>query len=211
VVKLAEKEEVVYAAVGVHPNHITSWDASILDELGQLAEHPKVVAIGEIGLDFYRDRTPKPLQRKVFREQLTLAAELGLPVIIHDREAHDEVIPILEEWAPDLGEKPGVLHSYSGNISQAEAVLEAGYYLGITGPVTFKNALEMQEVAQLAPQDRLLIETDGPYLAPHPYRGKRNEPAHVQYVADKIASLRGLSLETVGDFTSQNAVKLFSW
>lgn len=210
-VLLAEQEEIVYAAVGVHPNSGTTWDAATPEELRDLAGHPKVVAIGEIGLDFYRDRTPKLLQRKVFREQLSLAAELDLPVIIHDRDAHNEVIPMLVEWAPDLGEKPGVLHSYSGNIRQAEAVLEAGYYLGVTGPVTFKNALEMQEVAQLAPQDRLLIETDGPYLTPHPYRGKRNEPAHVQYVAEKIASLRGISLEAVGEFTSQNAVKLFSW
>ncbi len=210
-VALAEREEIVYAAVGVHPNSGTSWDASTRDQLRKLAGHPKVVAIGEIGLDFYRDRTPKPLQRKVFREQLSLAAELGLPVIIHDREAHDEVIPTLIDWQPDLGEKPGVLHSYSGNIMQAEEVISVGYHLGVTGPVTFKNGADMQEVARLVPADRLLIETDAPYLTPHPYRGKRNEPAHVQYVAEKIASLRGVSLDAVGALTSQNAVKLFGW
>ena len=217
-VTLAEKEEIVFAAVGVHPNSGTTWDASTRQSLAELADHPKVVAIGEIGLDYYRDHTPHPLQRKIFREQLELAAELGLPVVIHDREAHEDVAEYLTEWQKDLedvglplAEKPGVLHSYSGNINDAEAVLNVGYYLGITGPVTFKNAVEMQEVAQTAPQDRLVIETDGPYLTPHPFRGKRNEPAHVQYVAEKIASLRGMSVDEVGAFTARNAKELFDW
>ncbi len=217
-VKLAEQYQMVYAAVGVHPNQGSDWDTETRKFLVELADHPKVVAIGEIGLDFYRDWTPQPVQRRIFREQLEIAAEVGLPVIIHNREAHYEVIPALIHWQEDLAKsgmdlanKPGVLHSYSGNIKQAELVLKAGYYLGITGPVTFKNALEMQEVAQKIPGERLLIETDAPFLTPHPNRGKRNEPSYVYYVAEKIAELRGISPEEVGKMTSDNAKNLFNW
>ena len=217
-IALAEKYEMTYAAVGVHPNSGETWQADTRAQLAELSKHPKVVAIGEIGLDFYWDTTPKPLQRKILRQQLELAAEVGLPVIIHDREAHAELIPILVDWQEELdseglelAEKPGVMHSYSGDILQAQDVLKSGYYLGITGPVTFKKALEMQEVAEKAPQDRLLIETDAPFLTPHPFRGKRNEPAYVYYMAEKIASLRGTSLEDVGEFTSRNAKRLFNW
>ncbi|NIW44444.1 MAG: YchF/TatD family DNA exonuclease [candidate division Zixibacteria bacterium] len=217
-VALAEKFEMVYAAVGVHPNSGTTWQTNTKKNLVELADHPKVVAIGEIGLDYYRDWTPQPMQRKIFREQLDMAAEVGLPVVIHDREAHEAVIPALLEWQESLdkeglalAKKPGVLHSYSGNIKQADLILIAGYYLGITGPVTFKNAVEVQEVARKAPEDRLLIETDGPFLTPHPHRGKRNEPSYVYYVAEKIAELRGVSPQKVGEFTSNNAKNLFSW
>jgi len=217
-VALADEFEMVYAAVGVHPNSGTTWEADTRQQLADLAGHPKVVAIGEIGLDYYRDWTPKPLQRKVFREQLALAAELGKPVIIHNREAFEDVVPMLTDWQEELAESgdqlaeiPGVLHSYSGNIMQAESVLTSGYYLGFTGPVTFKNALDTQEVAQKIPLDKMLIETDAPYLTPHPFRGKRNEPAHVYYVAEKIASLRGKSPDEIGKITSRNAKKLFDW
>jgi TatD DNase family protein len=186
--------------------------------LAELAKHPKVVAIGEIGLDFYQDWTPRPLQEKIFQEQLVLAADLGLPVVIHDRDAHEVLLPALVTWQAMLlktgnkiATKPGVLHSYSGNIKQAEPVLNAGFFLGITGPVTFKKALEMQEVATKAPPDRLLIETDAPYLTPHPHRGKRNEPSYVYYVAEKIAELRGISPEQVGKLTTENAKNLFGW
>ena len=217
-VALAERQKIVYAAVGVHPNYGTSWEPGTRQALAELARHPKVVAIGEIGLDRYWDYTPLALQRKILREQLALAAETGLPVVIHNREAFDDVVPMLLDWQEDLveedhplAEKPGVLHSYSGNIMQAEAVLNHSFFLGITGPVTFKNSHEMQEVAQSVSEDRLLIETDAPYLTPHPFRGKRNEPAHVQYVAEKIASLRGCPVEEVGAFTSRNAKILFDW
>ena len=217
-IKLAEQHEMIYLAVGVHPNSGDTWKADTRAQLAELAQHPKVVAIGEIGLDFYWDTTPKPLQRKILRQQLELAAEAGLPVVIHDREAHEELIPILVDWQEELdaeglalAEKPGVMHSYSGDILQAQDVLQSGYYLGITGPVTFKKALEMQEVAEKAPQEKLLIETDAPFLTPHPYRGKRNEPAFVYYMAEKIASLRNVSLEEVGEITSRNAKTLFNW
>lgn len=218
VAALAQKEEIVYAAVGVHPNYGSGWDASILDQLSELADQPKVLAIGEIGLDYYWDDTPKPLQHKIFRQQLELAAEKNLPVIVHNREAHEDVFEILLAWQQDLvaknaplAEKPGVLHSYSGNIIQAEKLLDAGFYLGITGPVTFKNAQDMQVVATQVPETRLLIETDAPFLTPHPNRGKRNEPAYVVYVAEKIATLRGISPKAVGEFTSRNAKILFDW
>jgi len=217
-VALAEQSDFIFAAVGFHPNHGTEWNRDARNFLVELAAHPKVVAIGEIGLDFYRDWTPQVLQRKIFREQLEIAAEVGLPVVIHDREAHDAVIPGLIQWQAELEQsgqklahKPGVLHSYSGNIKEAEEVLDAGFYLGITGPVTFKNALEMQEVARIIPERQLLIETDGPYLTPHPHRGKRNEPSFVYYVAEKIAELRGISPEQVGKLTSDNAKNLFNW
>jgi len=217
-VSLAEKEEMIFAAVGVHPNSGTTWKADTYDQLADLANHPKVVAIGEIGLDYYRDWTPQTLQRKIFRDQLHLAAELNLPVVVHDREAHEDLFATLVGWQQDLqeknaplAEKPGVLHSYSGNIYQADQVLEAGFYLGVTGPVTFKNAVDMQEVASKVPEPRLLIETDAPYLTPHPHRGNRNEPAYVVHVAEKIAALRGISPNEVGEMTSRNAKKLFDW
>jgi TatD DNase family protein len=217
-VALAEKNPNIFAAVGIHPNNGSDWNTETRKFLVELADHPKVVAIGEIGLDFYRDWTPQPLQRMIFQEQLEIAAEVGLPVIIHNREAHYEVIPALIHWQEDLAKSelelannPGVLHSYSGNIKEAEFVLKAGYYLGITGPVTFKNALEMQEVAQKVPPQQLLIETDAPFLTPHPNRGKRNEPSYVYYVAEKIAELRGISPEDVGRMTSDNAKNLFRW
>ncbi len=217
-VDLAERHPMVYAAVGVHPNSATSWNAETKSALVALAQHPKVVAIGEIGLDYYRDWAPQPLQRKVFKEQLALAASLELPVIIHNREAFEDVLPILIAWQEELAQadavlakSPGVLHSYSGNIMQAEDVLAHGYYLGFTGPVTFKKAVETQQVAQSMPIEKMLIETDSPYLTPHPYRGKRNQPSYVYYVAEKIAQLRGISPAEVGEITSENAKKLFKW
>jgi len=217
-IDLAEQYEMVYAAVGIHPNSGSAYNSGTRDLLVEFASHPKVVAIGEIGLDFYRQWTPQPLQRKIFREQLEIAADLSLPVVIHDRDAHESVFQELVKWqvqleknGNELANKTGVLHSYSGNIKQAASVLNAGFYLGITGPVTYKNALDMQEVACYVPQDRLLIETDAPYLTPHPFRGKRNEPSYVYHIAEKIAELRGTSPEQVGRFSSDNANHLFGW
>ena len=217
-IALAEAHEQIYAAVGVHPNSGKSWQAGTLKQLRALAEHPKVVAIGEIGLDYYREWTPHALQNQVFRNQLALAAELELPIIIHNREATADVLPILREWQAQLtdddsplAERPGVMHSFSGNIEDAEAALDLNFYLGISGPVTFKNALALQAVAAEVPLDRLLIETDAPYLTPHPYRGQRNEPAYVRLVAEKIAALKGLSLDKVLQATAENAKKLFDW
>lgn len=217
-VGLTEQQEKIFAAVGVHPNSGTTWTSTTIAELTDLAQKPKVVAIGEIGLDYYRDWTPHHVQRKVFREQLELATEMDLPVAIHNRDAAVDMIPMLLEWHQDLIEMdsplagaPGVLHSFSDDLETAERVVAAGFYLGISGPVTFRKAIELQEIARNIPIESLLIETDAPYLTPHPFRGKRNEPAHVYYIAEKIAEIRGVSPAAVGQITTNNAKILFNW
>jgi TatD DNase family protein len=224
-VTLAEQYNELYAAVGVHPNDALTWQADTPDEIRALAKHPKVVAIGEIGLDYYRDWTPKDLQRQVFRRQLDIAAELCLPVVIHkrnasveDRQASRDVLHILAEWqkelqssTPELAEQPGVLHSYSGNLEEALQAIAINFRIGITGPVTFRKAEELRQVVEELPLECLLIETDAPFLAPQPHRGKRNEPAYVRFVAEKIAQLHQLPFGHVADITTANAERLFHW
>jgi len=214
--ELAERFEAVYAAVGIHPNDAGEWNGSAADELRDLAAHPKVLAIGEIGLDYYWDKTTLELQAEVFRAQLVLAAQLELPVIIHNREAGKDVMAILAEWqqtlADDespLAERPGVLHSFSVDKAMAESAIEHNFYIGITGPVTFKNAPELQALVTELPLDQLLIETDSPFLTPHPHRGQRNEPAYVALVAEKIAELKGIAIEAVAAATTANVRDLF--
>lgn len=216
--KIAETHPEVYAAVGIHPNSGINWDAGTLKELRILAQHPKVVAIGEIGLDYYWDRTPPEQQEKVFREQLALAAEADLPVIIHNREATEDVLRMLVDWQAELLEEgnhladnPGVLHSYSGTIEEAETALKAKFYIGITGPVTFKKADVLRQVAAWLPEERMLVETDAPFLTPEPHRGKRNEPAYVNYVLEKIATVRNIPPSEFRKATYKNATKLFRW
>lgn len=203
----------VYAAVGIHPNGSVDFAPEHIDALRALAGREGVVAIGEIGLDYYRDRSPRETQQRAFRAQLVLAAELGLPVIIHNREASQDVLAVLEGWVAGLDgplrERPGVLHSFSALPSMAERAVALGFYIGITGPVTFKNADTLRRVVAEVPADRLLIETDGPFLAPHPHRGQRNEPAYVRYVAERIASVRGVSMEEIARQTTLNAARLF--
>lgn len=216
VVELAHAHAPVFAAVGVHPNHSLGWDAEAMGELRRLAAERKVVAIGEIGLDYYWDKAPKDVQHKVLKEQLDVAAEFDLPVIVHNRESSDDILAILLEWqagllrsrAP-LAQRPGVLHSFSGDLAMAEKAAAANYFIGFTGPVTFKNAAETQLIAAALPLDRILIETDSPFLTPHPHRGQRNEPAHVRLVAEKLAELRGLSFDEVASATTVNAQRLF--
>ena len=217
-IRLAEAHPIVFAAVGVHPNSATTWEAGTLAELRDLAQHPKVLAIGEIGLDYYRDRSPRYVQEQVLHYQLELASELSLPVIIHNRDASHDVVRTLVNWQrqlldarSQLAERPGVLHSYSGNITQAQTVLGSNFYLGVTGPVTFKKAEELRQVVQKIPLDRLLIETDAPFLAPHPNRGKRNEPGFVQYIARKVAELHNKTEDEVAIRTTENAARLFEW
>ena len=207
-VKLAEAHPEVFAAVGFHPHDADKLGEKELKELRELAAHPKVKAIGEIGLDYYRDHSPRDVQRAAFRLQLDLAAELDLPVIIHNREAYADVMAALSEWN---GNRGGVLHSYSGDRTQMSAALELGFLLGLTGPITFPKADEMRAVAASAPLDKLLIETDAPYLTPSPHRGRRNEPAYVRYVAQKLADARGEELQTVITQTGANAAELFHW
>ena len=222
-VALAESHAEVYAAVGIHPHDALSWRDDTLAALRALAAHPKVVAIGEIGLDYYRDRSPRDLQALAFRSQLRLAAELGLPVVIHNREAFTDLWAELETWLGGLQasgaallQRPGVLHSFDGDLEMGRKAVQKGFYIGISGPVTYKNApLRCQAAASLA-LDHLLLETDAPYLTPHPYRGRRNEPAYVALVAEKIAALRDLppdgdSLLFTRQVTWENAEKLFHW
>ncbi len=217
-VRLAQEYPEVYAAVGVHPNDGLSWESDSISRLREMANNGKVVAIGEIGLDFYRDRTPRELQEKIFREQLNLAAELNLPVVIHSRDSFAEVLDILEEWREDMGDSKsgqtkylGVLHSFSGDVELAKRALSLNFLIGVTGPVTFRNAEVLQDlVIRLSLQD-LLIETDAPFLTPHPYRGKRNEPANVKLVAEKIAELHQQAYNTITEITAANSARLFGW
>lgn len=255
-VKLAQSHPMLFAAIGVQPNESLTWHNNTVDELRSLARaHPrplpagkdagttspsgnwdrgsparrgkgKIVAIGEIGLDYYWDAAPHDHQQFVLRAQLELAAELNLPVVIHLREKEDaaggpcaeDAMEILEKWVTSLGaenetlrKNPGVLHSFSGSLETAQRAIGLNFYIGITGPVTFKNALQKQEMIARLPLDRLLVETDAPYLAPHPHRGKRNEPAFVCEIADKIAQLQSRSQEEVATITTRNAARLFSW
>jgi TatD DNase family protein len=224
-IKLAETYSEVYAAVGIHPNDAHLWDESTLGDLRQLAGKPKVVAIGEIGLDYYRDRTPRDVQRRVFQHQLELAAETSLPVILHlrnssaqDRSATLDMLGILVEWCgmlitaePILAEKPGVFHSFSGSLSEAQQAVDLNFRIGISGPVTFRKADTLKEVVANLPLERLLIETDAPFLTPNPHRSERNEPAYVLLVAQEICRIRNLPFEEVAATSSSNAGQLFLW
>lgn len=208
VVALSERYDTVYAAVGIHPNSSAGWTDSWLGVLRDLARHPKVIAIGEIGLDYYWDKSPKKIQHRAFSAQLELAAELGLPVIVHNRESDEDVVALL--GASSLGgSRPGVLHSFSTSYDIAKQVLDQGYYLGFTGPVTYKKADGLRSVASRVPLDRILVETDAPFLAPQKYRGKRNEPAYVVKVAERLASLHNMSYEAMVVQTTANAERLF--
>lgn len=217
-IEIAEKVPEVYVAVGVHPNYGLSWNGETISELRELAEHPKVVALGEIGLDYYRDRTPRYVQEQIFHYQLELAAEVSLPVIVHNRDATKDVFRMLTNWQERLEERelilskrPGVLHSYSGTIIEAEEARKIGFFLGFTGPVTFKNASDLRKVIEDIDLEQLLIETDSPYLSPHPYRGKRNEPIRVKLVAEKIAEVHKVPIDKILQKTYENAERLFAW
>jgi TatD DNase family protein len=204
VLRMAESYPMVFAAVGVHPNASADWATDWLNELRDLAGHPKVVAVGEIGLDYYRDRSPHDMQQRALRAQLELAAELGLPVILHNRQAETDLLDLLAE-VPGRG----VLHSFSAGPAAAQRALELGYHLGFNGPITFKKADETRRVAAGVPLERLLVETDAPFLAPEAYRGRRNEPAYVVSVAAKVAELHGKTVGEVGRQTTANAALLF--
>lgn len=205
---IARKYKNMWAAVGVHPHDAKSVDEGTMKRLEKLACDKNVVAIGEIGLDYHYDNSPRDVQKRVFREQMRLAHRVSLPVVIHDRDSHGDVMDILrQEKVKDVG---GVLHCFSGSIEMARQCVQMGLYISIAGPVTFNNARKLQEVATNIPIDRLLIETDCPYLTPVPNRGKCNEPSYVRYTAEKIASLRGISLEELAQATTENAKRCFA-
>jgi TatD DNase family protein len=206
-VAIASEHPTIYAAVGIHPHDAGEADTAGLEELRRLAAEPKVVAVGEIGLDFYRDRSPREVQRQAFRAQIRLARELGLPVIVHDREAHAEVLQILrEERASEVG---GVLHCFSGDLAMARACIELGFYISFPGTLTYPKNEAAREVVRGIPVDQILVETDCPYLAPQAHRGKRNEPAFVRHTAEAIAAIKGLTIDDVARITTLNAFNLF--
>lgn len=204
---LAERYDFIYAAVGWHPVDSIDMKEGDLAWIESLCAQEKVIAIGEIGLDYHWDTSPKEVQHRVFREQLRLARKVGLPVVIHNRDAHEDIVRILqEEKAEEIG---GVMHCFSGSWETAKACLDMNFYISFGGPVTFKNARVPKEVLAKVPLDRLLIETDAPYLSPEPYRGKRNESSYVAYVAQAAAEIRGLDREELEKTTCQNALNCF--
>jgi len=205
-VALAEHSPYVYAAVGVHPHEAARVGQDDLAELARLSERQAVVAIGEIGLDFYRNLSPAGRQKEILVAQLQLASQMDKPVIIHDREAHTETMSILRDEAQGLR---GVLHCFSGDLDMAVQAAQMGFYISLAGPVTFRNARRLQQLVRELPLHCVLIETDCPYLAPHPHRGRRNEPAYVRLVADEIAALKELPFERVAEITTANASQLF--
>jgi len=227
VIDLAESTSGIYATVGVHPNSANTWDRNTLNDLGKLSSHYKVVAIGEIGLDYYRNRASHNTQKRIFRDQLNLAADLDLPVVIHIRNANEvdrkcffDVLEILTKWRVDIEDNiqqsdqlihPGVLHSFSGNEREGRQAIEMGFLIGITGTITFKNAHNLRKVLHTIPLSNLLIETDAPFLSPQPHRGKRNEPAYVRYVAEKIGGVLSKPFDKVAETTTNNADRLFQW
>ena len=236
-IELAESHPFLYAAIGFHPTDLDKWKDSSIENLEDLIlAHPlpspgrgsKIVAIGEIGLDYYWVKEPdkRARQHEVLKQQLMLAQEANKPVVIHMREENDawfgqasvDLLEILGEWHRELlarnhplVEKPGVLHSFNGNLETAERAIALHFYIGITGPVTYKNAEEKRQIVRQLPLERLLIETDSPFLAPVPQRGKRNEPAFVAYIADKIAEIHMTTREQVAEITTVNAARLFGW
>ena len=206
-VALAEKYEAIYAAVGIHPHDAKDVQEIDYDKLVSWAARPKVVAIGEIGLDYHYDYSPRHIQQAVFIRQLELARRVGKPIIIHDREAHGDLIGIVKAEGQGLS---GVFHCFSGSVEMAREVVKLGFYISLAGPVTFNNSQKLKAVAREVPLDRLLVETDSPYLTPHPHRGKRNEPAFVRLVAEEVARLREIDLQTLAKATTENVKRLFS-
>jgi TatD DNase family protein len=206
-VQVAERYPGIYAAVGIHPNDGNTASEDAYAKLREWAKLPYVVAIGEIGLDYHWDTTPKDVQMQVFRRQIQLAKEVQLPIIIHDREAHADVVMVLqEEGAKEIG---GIMHCFSGSWEMAQDCMNLNFMISMGGPVTFKNAKRPQEVAKQVPLDRLLVETDSPYLTPEPYRGKPNQPAYVRYVAEKVAALRDMEVHELARITTENSERIF--
>ena len=203
-VALTEKHPFLYGAVGVHPHEAEEATAEDLRQIKELYKNDKIVAVGEIGLDYFYDFSPRERQIEIFRQQIITANELGLPVIIHDRDAHEDTMNILKELKPR-----GVVHCFSGSAEMAKEILKLGLYIGIGGAVTFKNARKPVEVVEILPIDRLLLETDAPYMTPVPFRGKRCDSSHIAYTAEKIAEIKGIDVQTLINKCTENAKTLF--
>ena len=205
--EISHSHPFVYAVLGVHPHNAKEIDDGTYSTLRRLCRDEKVRAYGEIGLDFYRNLSPRDIQLKRFREQIVLAKELGLPIVVHDREAHQETLEILKsEKAEECG---GIIHCFSGDYQMAKECIQMGFYISVPGTITFKNADGFQEIVKRLPLESLLIETDAPFLAPVPFRGKRNEPSYVRYTAQKVAEIKKISFEKVAEVTSENAFRVF--
>lgn len=205
--ELVNKYDELYGLLGVHPSEAKDWDDELIDRIKNYSDNPKIVGIGEIGLDYYWDKSFVDLQKEVFIKQIKLANELNLPICVHDREAHKDTFDILKEY--NKGSKV-VMHCFSGSVEFARECIKEGWYLALGGVVTFKNAVKMKEVAADIPLERLLLETDAPYLTPVPYRGKENQPAYVRFVAEEISKIRNVSFENIVQACSQNAEKVFA-
>ena len=206
VMTLIDRFDNVYGMLGVHPTEVKDWTDDLIDKIKQFSKHPKIVAIGEIGLDYYWDKSFNDLQKEIFIKQIKLANELNLPISIHDREAHKDTFDILKEYNES---SKIVMHCFSGSVEFANECLKEGMYLALGGVVTFKNAIKMKEVAKNIPLDRLLLETDAPYLTPVPFRGTENQPAYTKYVAEGIAKLRETTVDEIDKATTQNAFEVF--
>ncbi len=207
-IRIAEKYDCVYATVGVHPHAAKQFDNESPARLADLLKHPKVLGLGEIGLDYHYDFAPRDVQHRAFLDQIEVAKSAGKPIIIHTREAWADTFELLENhWAP--AGLPGIMHCFSGGVVEAERCLAMGFYLSFSGVVTYPKAIELHEAARVAPADRILVETDAPYLAPVPFRGKRNESAYVVRTAERLAELRGVSIQTVAQQTTENFRVLF--
>ncbi len=205
-IALAEKYPFVYATVGHWPGNTYQMNEEMLETYRRLAQHEKVVAIGEIGLDYHYEDTPRDVQQYWFDRQMALADDLGLPVVIHEREAHEDGLNIVKKWADKV---PGVFHCFSGSAEMAKEIVKLGWYVSFTGVVTFKNARRALEAMAAVPLDRLMIETDAPYMAPTPYRGKRNHSGYVGKVAEKLAEIKGITPEEAARITMENGKRFF--
>lgn len=209
ITELCDKYENVYGAVGIHPEEVRKYDKQSEKLIHEYIKHPKILAVGEIGLDYYWDKSQIELQKEIFEKQILIAKEARKPVLVHDREAHLDTLEILKKTnAADIGV---VMHCFSGSPEFAMECVKEGFYIALGGVVTFKNAKKVKEVAKVVPLEKLLLETDAPYMTPVPYRGKENQPAYVKFVAEEIANLRGINFEEVAQITTQNAIKLLKF
>ena len=204
-IAMAEKYPFVYASVGTHPDSADEVDDAVIETYRKMLEHPKVMALGEIGLDYYYETIPREIQQKAFRLQMELARQTGYPVIVHERNAHDDGMRIVKEFK----NVTGVFHCYSGSAEMARQLVDMGWYIGFTGVLTFKNARKAVETAERIPLERIVLETDCPFMAPEPFRGKRNDPGYLYRMAERLAEIRGISVEEVHRITTENAKRLY--